>query len=66
MLVGLLFLYFQTPDRSFDIQSFYSLNLANDVQTWVFWLLFIAFAIKMPVFPFIPGSLIPMSNHQQR
>ncbi|HZH99584.1 MAG TPA: NADH-quinone oxidoreductase subunit M [Flavisolibacter sp.] len=52
MLVGLLFLYFQTPDRSFDIQSFYSLNLANDVQTWVFWLLFIAFAIKMPVFPF--------------
>jgi len=52
MLIGLLYLYFQTPDRSFDIQSFYSLNLAHDKQTWVFWLLFIAFAIKMPVFPF--------------
>jgi NADH-quinone oxidoreductase subunit M len=52
MLVGLLYLYFQTPDRSFSIQSFYALSLSNDIQSWLFWLLFIAFAVKMPVFPF--------------
>lgn len=52
MLVGLLYLYFQTPDRSFAIESFYNLKLPFDQQSWVFWLLFIAFAIKMPIFPF--------------
>ncbi len=52
MLIGLLYLYFQTPDRSFAIESFYALKLPNDTQLWLFWLLFIAFAVKMPVFPF--------------
>lgn len=51
MLVGLLYLYFQTPDRSFSIESFYALHLPNGTQSWVFWILFIAFAIKMPVWP---------------
>jgi NADH-quinone oxidoreductase subunit M len=52
MLVGLLYLYFQTPDRSFSLESFYALKMANKTQSWVFWMLFIAFAVKMPVFPF--------------
>jgi NADH-quinone oxidoreductase subunit M len=52
MLIGLLFLYFQTPDRSFAIQSFYNLSLDPSTQSWLFWLLFIAFAVKMPIFPF--------------
>jgi NADH-quinone oxidoreductase subunit M len=52
MLIGLLFLYFQTPDRSFAIQSFYNLSLAPSTQSWLFWLMFIAFAVKMPLFPF--------------
>ena len=52
MLIGLLFLYFQTPDRSFAIQSFYNLSLPASTQNWLFWLLFIAFAVKMPLFPF--------------
>ena len=52
MLVGLLYLYFQTPDRSFALESFYSLRLSADTQTWLFWILFVAFAVKMPVFPF--------------
>jgi NADH-quinone oxidoreductase subunit M len=52
MLIGLVYLYFQTPDRSFALESFYALKLSNDTQTWVFWLLFVAFAVKMPVFPF--------------
>ncbi|MDB5197485.1 MAG: dehydrogenase [Flaviaesturariibacter sp.] len=52
MLIGLLYLYFQTPDRSFSIESFYALTLSNSAQTMVFWLLFAAFAVKMPIFPF--------------
>src|SRR5215207_6704209 len=53
MLVGLLYLYFQTPDHSFSMESFYALRtkLSNDTQSWVFWILFGAFAIKMPVVP---------------
>src|SRR5207302_441845 len=52
MLIGLLYLYSQTPDKSFAIQSFYNLKLSNHVQSGVFWLLFAAFAVKMPVWPF--------------
>jgi NADH-quinone oxidoreductase subunit M len=52
MLLGLVYLYFQTPDRSFSMESFYRLDLPSSQQSWVFWLLFIAFAVKMPVFPF--------------
>ena len=52
MLVALLYLYFQTPDHSFSIESFYALHLQPNTQTWVFWLLFVAFAVKMPMFPF--------------
>jgi len=53
MLIGLLYLYFLTPDRSFSIQSFYALaDQKNWNQTLVFWLLFAAFAVKMPIFPF--------------
>jgi NADH-quinone oxidoreductase subunit M len=52
MLIGLLYLYFQTPDHSFAIQSFYNLSLPAATQSWLFWLMFIAFAVKMPVFPF--------------
>ncbi len=52
MLVALVYLYFQTPDRSFALESFYALKLSVKTQTWVFWLLFVAFAVKMPVWPF--------------
>lgn len=52
MLIGLLYLYFQTPDHSFAIQSFYNLALPANTQSWLFWLMFIAFAVKMPIFPF--------------
>jgi NADH-quinone oxidoreductase subunit M len=52
MLVALIFIYFQTPDKSFSLASFYSIgNLDAGVQSWLFWLLFIAFAVKMPIFP---------------
>ena len=52
MLIALLYLYSQTPDRSFAIEAFYNLKLSNGTQSWVFWLLFAAFAVKMPVWPF--------------
>ena len=52
MLVGILYLYFQTPDHSFALQSFYKLVLSAKQENYVFWLFFIAFAIKMPIFPF--------------
>jgi NADH-quinone oxidoreductase subunit M len=53
MLVGLIYLYLQTPGaHTFDINSFYSLRLSATEQSWIFWAFFLAFAIKMPVFPF--------------
>jgi NADH-quinone oxidoreductase subunit M len=42
----------QTTDMSFSINSFYALQLSAPAQSLVFWALFLAFAIKMPVFPF--------------
>ncbi len=52
MLIGLVYLYFQTPDRSFSLESFYALSLNHGTQGWIFWILFLAFAVKMPLFPF--------------
>jgi len=53
MLVALVYLYYQTPvPHSSAIVDFYNLNLTPSAQGWVFWAFFIAFAIKMPVFPF--------------
>jgi NADH-quinone oxidoreductase subunit M len=52
MLAGILYLYYQTPDHSFALSSFYHIKLAAGTENYIFWLLFIAFAIKMPIFPF--------------
>jgi NADH-quinone oxidoreductase subunit M len=52
MLIALLTIYNSTPDHSFDIESFYKAAVGENRQSWVFWMMFIAFAIKMPVFPF--------------
>jgi NADH-quinone oxidoreductase subunit M len=52
MLVGLIYLQSQTAGRSFDIDSFYAIVLKSKTQHWIFWLMFVAFAIKIPVFPF--------------
>jgi NADH-quinone oxidoreductase subunit M len=51
MLVAIIFLYNKTPDHSFSINSFYQLVLNPKQQNLVFWLMFAAFAIKMPIFP---------------
>jgi NADH-quinone oxidoreductase subunit M len=53
MLVGIIWLYSHTPDHSFSLESFYHLRkiVSTSDQVWLFWLFFIAFAIKMPVWP---------------
>ncbi len=52
MLIGIIFVYYHTADASFDIKSFYKANLSITQQSWLFWCFFIAFAVKMPIFPF--------------
>ncbi|TDO26862.1 complex I subunit 4 family protein [Sediminibacterium goheungense] len=52
MLAGILYVYFQTADHSFAWQSFYSVQMPPAQQSLIFWLFFVAFAIKMPIFPF--------------
>jgi NADH-quinone oxidoreductase subunit M len=58
MLVGIIYVYMHTPSvspdsaHSFSINAFYNTLLSPRQQDWVFWLFFIAFAIKIPLFPF--------------
>lgn len=53
MLIGIIYLYLQTEGyHSFDIEAFKALTLDRNTQVWLFWAFFIAFAIKMPIFPF--------------
>jgi NADH-quinone oxidoreductase subunit M len=51
MLVGILYLYFSSPDHSFAIQSLIKNHLTGKEQNIIFWLFFLAFAVKMPIFP---------------
>ena len=58
MLIGILYVYLHTPSvsadsaHSFSINAFYNTLLSPGQQEWVFWLFFIAFAVKIPLFPF--------------
>jgi NADH-quinone oxidoreductase subunit M len=52
MLLALIYLYTANPDKTFDIHQFYALNLPVKQQGFVFLAFFLAFAIKMPIFPF--------------
>ncbi|WP_400194149.1 NuoM family protein [Hymenobacter sp. B81] len=55
MLAGFVYLYYMTGAngavRSSDLDAFYNLNLSAAEQSWVFLLIFAAFAVKMPIFP---------------
>lgn len=53
MLMGIIYLYIQTPiphSFNFDILSTLEIDFAQ--EWWLFLAFFIAFAIKMPIFPF--------------
>lgn len=51
MLIAIIYLYQQTGARDMSWQTLTSLSLTSEAQTWVFWAFFIAFAIKIPLFP---------------
>jgi len=61
MLIGIIYVYLHTPGRifedgtqvlhSFSLSSFQRASLTAGEQNWLFWLFFIAFAVKMPIFP---------------
>jgi NADH-quinone oxidoreductase subunit M len=51
MLVGILLVYLHTKDHSFAWSSFTNTDLTSGEEALPFFLFFIAFAIKMPVFP---------------
>ncbi|MGY1489855.1 NADH-quinone oxidoreductase subunit M [Methylobacillus pratensis] len=49
MLVAFIYLYHQSG--SFDIAEYYRMPLALDVQVWIFIAFFMAFAVKIPMWP---------------
>jgi NADH-quinone oxidoreductase subunit M len=51
MLIGILYLQSKTADHSFALESLRQLRLDANQQSWLFWLFFLAFAIKLPIFP---------------
>ena len=52
MLIGIILLYSNTADHSFLIASLKHANVSPAQSATAFALFFIAFAIKMPIFPF--------------
>jgi NADH-quinone oxidoreductase subunit M len=54
MLIGIIYIYFHTRNHSFALSEFYGAHLLipADTQAWLFWFIFLAFAVKMPIFPF--------------
>lgn len=52
MLIGIILLYSNTQDHSFLITSLQYANVTPGQSATAFALFFIAFAIKMPIFPF--------------
>ncbi len=52
MLFGFIMLYWYNPDQSFDIRELYRIYISDGNQSWLFWMFFLAFAIKIPIVPF--------------
>jgi NADH-quinone oxidoreductase subunit M len=52
MLVAILYLYFKAGASTFDYEALRGLPLSDTEQTWLFLAFFVAFAIKVPLFPF--------------
>ncbi len=50
MLGGFIYVYLYSP--SFAVTDMYNAALNETQQTFVFWFIFFAFAVKLPVFPF--------------
>jgi NADH-quinone oxidoreductase subunit M len=53
MLVGLIWIYWHTRGHSFAMADWYNMRPKIEAkdQMWLFWVIFVAFAIKMPIWP---------------
>lgn len=53
MLVGLIWIYWHTPGHTFAMSDWYNMKpkIQSKDQMWLFWVIFVAFAIKMPIWP---------------
>ncbi len=49
LLVSLIYMY--TKGGSFSILDMHNLSLTAAEQAWIFWAFFVAFAVKVPMFP---------------
>lgn len=52
MLIAILVTYFHLPERTFDLTLWYETDLPLNLQVWCFLAFALAFAIKVPMFPF--------------
>src|SRR5688500_19084026 len=52
MLFVFIMLYWFNPCQSFDIRELYDNNIGASDQSWLFWMFFLAFAVKIPIIPF--------------
>lgn len=50
MLVALIYAYIHAG--SFDFKALYAAEIDPQAQVYLFWMFFLAFAIKLPIFPF--------------
>ena len=51
LLFGLVYLLIQSGGNG-DFTALHALSIPGGTQVWLFWILFLAFAIKLPIFPF--------------
>jgi NADH-quinone oxidoreductase subunit M len=51
LFVAILFVYFRTTPHSFDITDLHGLALSTVTARWLFLAFFVAFAVKVPLFP---------------
>lgn len=49
MFIGLIYVYIHAA--SFELTDLYNASLNSTQQFFVFWLIFLAFAVKLPIFP---------------
>ncbi len=52
LLFGTVYCLAEVEGFNGDLSALTTLHLPYDTQVWLFWVLFLAFAIKLPIFPF--------------
>lgn len=51
MLIGIIYLSTHSAGHSFSWTAFTQIKLPYGTEMWIFWMMFLAFAIKIPIFP---------------